>query len=266
MPLELQRGGESVFFPGKAAGGIGCLVVHGITASPQEIYWLAEHLAKGGHTVFAPRHPGHATHPRDIKRMRWQDWYYGVLDGYHMLRRLCDQVVVVGFSMGGLLALHLAAEQALARLVVIAAPLVLDSPTWLPFLARPFGLTLLTFDREADPMHHRILAMQRERGEPTTGRVAYYQHSAAGIVQLLRLGQAVSPLLGSIRSPTLLIYSEKDDAVPFRNMALLQSKLTASAGVETLTLHESKHIITSDIEYEQVYSAVAQFVGKASQP
>ena len=52
-------------------GDVGCLVLHGFTATPSEVRWLAEHLAGQGHTVYAPRLAGHGTTPEALARTRW---------------------------------------------------------------------------------------------------------------------------------------------------------------------------------------------------
>ena len=103
---SIMSGGESFFFKG---GQVGVLCLHGFTASPAEVRWLGEHLAGHDYTVYGPRLPGHAPHPHDLARYRWQDWYLTALDGCHLLHSHCQQVFVVGHSMGGCLALLLAA-------------------------------------------------------------------------------------------------------------------------------------------------------------
>ena len=59
----LLPGGEPFFLPG---GSTGCLLIHGFTASPQEMRRLGEHLAGEGHTVLGLRLPGHASTPPDM--------------------------------------------------------------------------------------------------------------------------------------------------------------------------------------------------------
>src|SRR5689334_12269526 len=99
MNLKLMPGAEPFYMP---AGRVGCLCLHGLGASPQEMAWLGQHLAERGISVCAPRLYAHGVTPDHFQHMRWQDWYLSALDSYHMLRQNCDKVVICGFSMGGL--------------------------------------------------------------------------------------------------------------------------------------------------------------------
>ena len=119
--LKLIKGAEPQFYRGNQ---IGCLVLHGFMASPNEVGWMGQHLAEEGYTVYVPRLTGHGINPEHMTRMRWQDWYGQVLDSYHILRQQCEQVYIIGHSMGALLALLLAADDRLTvdGVIVAAAP------------------------------------------------------------------------------------------------------------------------------------------------
>jgi carboxylesterase len=262
MNTKLMRGAEPFFIPG---GRIGCLCMHGLTASPQEVYWLGAFLAQRGATVYAPRLYGHGVEPSHIQSARWQDWYLSALDGYHLLRRQCDQVIALGLSMGGLLSLRLAAEEAVAGVVAMAAPVYLSiKNAWLVHVLRCFGATVMRFDRAADPINARIEAIQRERHEEVTGRVAYYEHSAAGTAELLKLQTEVKAGLARITAPTLLIFSEGDRAVPIENIDLIAGGLTACPDVQIVRLKQSDHILTNDIEYTQVFESAWSFIERVA--
>lgn len=255
-----MRGAEPFFFPGNR---IGALCVHGLTASPQEVYWLGKYLAQQGLTVFGPRLAGHGTQFNDLRLARWEDWYYSVLDGYHLLRQCCDQVFVLGLSLGGVLSLHLAAQEQVAGVVVMASPLYMDnkSAQFAPVL-RYVVNTVVTFDRTNDPLNERVLRLQRERGEPDVGRVAYYRHSAAGIAELIRGQRIVLGELARISAPTLLVYSEKDSAVSLGNIDVLTEGLISVPKVEVVRLKQSDHILTNDIECDDVFQGAWSFIQK----
>ncbi|MBE2193146.1 MAG: alpha/beta fold hydrolase [Anaerolinea sp.] len=263
MLPQILPGAEPVYFPG---GKVGCLVLHGVTASPQEVYWLAEYLSQQGYTVCLPRHFGHGLVDRHtIKRARWQDWYLSALDAYHLLRRNCDQVFVMGLSMGGLISLLLASALPVDGVAALAAPLFINAKNqWLAHILRHFGVRVAKFDQSVDPVDQRIREMQRDRGEPETGRVAYYEHTASGVAELFLLQKVVMQHLGAVTAPALLIYSEKDSAVPFGNLSLLERNLSRSRAITTLPLKQSDHIITNDLEHQQVFEAVGAFVKQYS--
>ena len=90
---------------------VGIIVSHGFTGQPKSVKPWAKHLADAGFTVRAPRLPGHGTRWQEMNNTVWQDWYAEIERTYRELSEKCDQVFVMGLSMGGSLALRLAEEK-----------------------------------------------------------------------------------------------------------------------------------------------------------
>jgi carboxylesterase len=266
LDWKLLQGAEPVFLSGTGENSkIGCLCLHGLSASPQEMYWLGKSLADHGATVFIPRLYGHGVVPDQLRYMRWQDWYLSALDGYHLLKHTCDRIVVLGLSTGGLLGLRLAAAENAAGVVTMAAPILPPAKNaWLTHIVRYFNTYVAHYDQVSDPIDQRIRQLQQERGETITGRVASYKQSAAGVAELLKLYSEVRTNLARVRAPVLLIYSEKDTTATTESLKLIQARLTASAAVTTLQLKESSHIITNDIESDKVFDAAWNFVAQVA--
>lgn len=251
----LQTGAESYFHKG---GEIGCLCLHGFSVSPAELRWLGEDLAMRGHTVYIPRLPAHGTHFRDMARMRWRDWYLHALDAYHLLRRQCQQLYVIGHSMGGLLALLLASEVALNGAVIIAAPLsthhrLMPYSRWLKFISS------YTHQPDRTTLPGRLIETQRQHGEAVVGRVRYDQWSTSAVSQLYQLMRLGERCLPRISAPLLLIYSANDQTVPLDNQTRIAAKVS-SARVETYTLKQSGHIIPQDVERDDVFQRIGDFI------
>jgi carboxylesterase len=121
---------------------LGVVLVHGFTGTPYEVGYLGVRLANAGFTVHAPRLPGHGSSIAELDQTTWEDWADAVERALDELRGRCRRVAVVGQSLGGLLALHLASHR---REVVAAASLA--APLWLEGLSarvarwtRPSGI------------------------------------------------------------------------------------------------------------------------------
>ena len=80
---------------------------------------MGEYLAARGFTVSAPLLAGHGTTPGDMARATWQDWYESVQIAHRQLSQCCAEVFVAGFSLGSLLAVHLAVRYDVAGLVLL---------------------------------------------------------------------------------------------------------------------------------------------------
>jgi len=89
---------------------LGVLLIHGFLASPAEVRPFGEKLQAAGHTVLGVRLKGHGTSPWDLRERSWEDWFASVERGLHILRGLCREVCIVGFSTGGALGLLQAAR------------------------------------------------------------------------------------------------------------------------------------------------------------
>lgn len=253
-------GAEPYFQRGDS--GVGCLCLHGFTASPHEVLWLAQAVAQDGHTVYAPRIAGHGTHPRDLARTRWWDWLASATDAYYVLSAQCDRVYVVGLSMGGALALMLSLRVPVAGVAALAAPVHLNLTPGqvraVHLLARFNRFTDQT-DRTAFAQH--IADQQALRGEPVYGRVRYNQWSARGVEQLLLLIQHTHDLLPQVSAPLLLVYSAADPTVPVDNLEIVRQRVS-SPDVSAHRLERSGHILTQDSEAETVFRLVRDFVNR----
>lgn len=257
--FTIMPGAEPYFQPG---GNVGCLCLHGFTASPSEVLWFAKHLAEQGYTVYAPRLAGHGTLPQDLARTRWTDWYASALDGYHLLRQQCEAVFVCGMSMGGLLALLLSADVAVNGVVVMAAPVVLKGGVQNRALVRLLKyLRPYTDQPDTSGLPVRVQAEQTRRGEAAVGRVRYDLWSTAAYEQLLRLQATVIARLPEVSAPLLLLYSEKDAIISLESQAMIQQR-ARSQSVETHTFKASGHILTQDTEMATVFTLAADFIAR----
>lgn len=249
--------GAQPFF---ARGGpLGVVVMHGFTATPHEVLWLSQHLAGQGYTVFAPRLSGHGTRPEDLARARYHDWVASAVDAVSVLRAQCQQVVVAGLSMGGCLALNVAGRLPVDGVVAMAAPTQVIGYTpsqlrWIKYL-RPY-----TDQTDRGPFADYIAQQQAERGEPVLGRVRYGRWSTAAFEQLIRLIIETRDLLPRIRVPVLALYSRADVVVPLSHYEALRAGLTGVTRLESHIYERSGHILTQDIEKDDVFARVAAFV------
>lgn len=250
-----MRGAEPFFYVGNKTG---VLVLHGMGASPHEIAWYGQSLHAAGFTVCGPRLAGHGTDHRNMERIRWQDWLASALDGYHMLTSSCERVFISGLSMGGLLALLIAAQQPVDGLVVMAAPLKIDNrllpyAKWIKYVNPFYDAS----DQSDFPAYLRT--EQIKRGEPNLGRVRYDQWAGRAVQELHSLIGAVDLALPSVTAPALLLYSKADRTVPYSNLNYVRSRI-GSDHIETHLYEKSGHILTQHVDREDVAQRSIDFL------
>jgi carboxylesterase len=252
----IMRGAEPYFQRGNA---VGCLCLHGFTATPHEVLWLAQYLSHEGYTVHAPRLAGHGTSPRDLARTCWHDWFASALDGYHLLRQQCDQVFVCGMSMGGLLALRVGMTVPVDGVIVMASPLVQRYPLYPRYLRSMKYVRPYTDQTYRTPFADYVCTQQTRRGESVLGRIRYNLWPTAAVEQLALLIGHVGARLHEITTPLLAIYSEADATVRLESFERLKS-IVRSRDTEYHILRKSGHILTQDMECQDVFQKVASFI------
>lgn len=107
---------------------IGVVLSHGFTGSPHGLRAWAASLAEAGFAVRMPLLPGHGTTWQELARTRWTQWHGALDDAYLELDAECDHVFSAGLSMGGALALRVAATRPVAGVILVNPGLVIDDP------------------------------------------------------------------------------------------------------------------------------------------
>jgi len=248
----IQPGAEPFLF---RRGRTGCLLVHGFTAAPQEVLRLGAHLGNHGYTALGVRLAGHGTSLSDLARTRWPDWLASAQDGCDELRGMCDQIVLLGVSMGGLLSVLLAADQPPAGLVLMSTPItLLQSPLrrWL----KPLSLIV-----------PRIPKGPPDWFDPTaaTERVAYPAYSTRAAAEVQDLIGRARAALPQVKVPTLVIHSLNDTFVVPANAEILMAELGAS-DKRLLLVEGSNHLVTLDAARQTVFDAAHAFVRRVAGP
>ena len=84
---------------------------------------IGHYLHSQGYTVCGVRLKGHGTTPQDMAKTRWEDWLDSAEQGYKKLELVCDEIYVIGFSMGGILAINLGLKHKFKAAAIISAPI-----------------------------------------------------------------------------------------------------------------------------------------------
>src|SRR5438552_8726340 len=103
-------------------GSHGVLLLHGFGDTPHTLSLLARRLAKRGYGVFAPLLPGHGRDMAAFQRARAEDWIDAAKSSLTRMQQRYAFVSVIGLSMGGALAVLIAADTKMISSLVLIAP------------------------------------------------------------------------------------------------------------------------------------------------
>lgn len=238
--------------PGAEAfrGGTGetaVLLCHGFTGSPKSLRAWAEDLVGRGYTVDLPRLPGHGTDWRELNATRWTDWYDCVDRAFVELAREHRTVFVFGLSMGGSLALRLAAQHADR-----VAGLVLVNPSVRNPDPRLYALPLLQL------LTPSIAGITNDIALPGVDEGGYDRLPLRALRSLTRLWRDVAGRLDQVTAPLLLFRSATDHVVDPSSARLILETVN-SPTTEEIVLRRSYHVATMDADAPEIFDRSAAF-------
>jgi len=200
----------------------GVLLIHGFAGGRYEVRPLGEHLLRSGYDVVMPRLSGHEDTRAALSRAKYGDWIASGVQAYEDLARRCGDITVIGFSMGGLIAVQLYQQHRFDRLVTVNTPVYVWN---IPRAARNLRSDFLAHAR-------RYLANGAKM-------------SMAATAQFLRLLSATKPLFQSVQCPCLIFQAQDDDTVHPRSAEFIRD----SAGGESRLVRIASgghHILLTD--------------------
>ncbi|MEV5084971.1 alpha/beta hydrolase [Streptomyces sp. NPDC093064] len=231
-------------------GEVGVLLCHGFTGSPQSLRPWARYLAERGLTVSLPLLPGHGTRWEDMQLTGWPDWYAEVDRELRVLRESCARVFVAGLSMGGALALRLAARHgdAVAGVVVV-------NPA-----NKVHGLSAyaLPVARHVVRTTKGIASDIALEGAAELGYDRVPLHAAHSLRNFFRM---VDGELPQVTQPLLLLRSPQDHVVPPVDSARILGRVSSTDVTEVLLEH-SYHVATLDHDADRIFEESYSFVGR----
>jgi carboxylesterase len=236
-----------------------------------ELQYVAQGLARAGHTVHVPQLAGHCGSVCELRATRWTDWYAGVEQEHARMQSRCDAIVAGGLSAGAILALHHAARhpQDVSALVLYAPSLWLDG--WgLPWYSSLFSLVTMKWFADFLAFPERPpWGVKDARLQTLIGRaIKSGDSSRAGIaalpggtmLELRWLVQSVIQEISRICQPTLIVHPRDDDRASLRNLHYLQAKLRGL--VDAVVLDDSYHLVTVDRQRQIVVTRTLEFASR----
>lgn len=233
------------------------LALHGFTGSPSEVMPVLERAKEAGFAVRAPLLPGHGTLPSELQNRTFSDWVSAAREHFRACQAEHGQVVVLGFSLGSLVAMQLATEApaGLAGLVVMGNALFLsvysDLPLGLFSRLKRAPDAYLVKPRVAD-LEDRTLA---------SAIVTYDRHPLRAAKEVYRAGIALRDRVSLVRCPTLVLHGRKDRVCPHTNARWLADHLTRAESVTLRVYPRSAHVLACDFDRDEVAAEVVAFLG-----
>ncbi|WP_299395948.1 alpha/beta fold hydrolase [uncultured Desulfovibrio sp.] len=249
-----------------------CLALHGLGGTPEELRSPLAALEAAGVRTEAPLLPGHGASEAAYLASSYADWRALALERY---RARCGggPILLLGYSLGGLLALEI-----VRRALRLGLPL----PVGLIVLSTPLSFAVRT--REARfffralpllarlPLPGRLFPALRCPPRSAASReVAPWRGfetclSLRHVLEMERASRKLRPWLGRCRMPLLFMQLRHDDRCPPANAAQWLENWGGPALVEVLTARSGHggHLVPTHAESRDIVAArVADFARSA---
>lgn len=233
--------------------GPAVLAIHGFGGTPQEVALVVEAAQAAGLAAHAPLLAGHGTTVAALAASRWEDWAESAEQALKSVTQEHDRAIVVGLSLGSLLATHLA----LSRPERVVALGLLANAFW---LMSPFpSWALAAVDRFGIP-DFSLPKVTADIADPEARRThltlsAQPVHAA---VDVWSAGKRLRERLGELHFPTLILHGARDRVCPSANAGRVAARL-GTTDPKVRVLWRSRHIITRDLERALVREELVEF-------
>lgn len=240
------------------AGAPAVLLLHGFGDTPQSLRRLALHLhAVLGWTVHVPLLPGHGRDLPAFARSNAAAWLEAARAALDALRRANPSVALLGQSMGGALAVRLAAERADVLALVLLAPYLGMKPRVDQLARRHRLISLVTayVNSQADGSIRDPAARSESLGYgAATPRLLYELRAAA---------RDAWEMLPAVRAPTLILQSREDNRIlpahaeqAFARLGTTPKELVWTSG--------NGHVLSVDFGCEGVFRHAADWLARCA--
>lgn len=195
----------------RAHHAVVCL--HGYTGYPGELALPAKRLYAAGFDVYAPRYPGHGTNGKDFLSSNGSQWLAEAERQYREVAPLYKEVSLVGHSMGGAIAVIIAQQYSVRRMVLYAPALVIPA---LPVGAVRLLSLFVKRKKQSwsrDPRY--TFFDERDADDDEFLGAEYWSWNyPRQLLELERLRKTAADLLPSMQTDTLVFTGGEDQTVP----------------------------------------------------
>lgn len=204
-------------------GAHAVLLIHGFMGTPAEMRPLGTLLAHAGYRAYGMLQPGFGPDIPWLRSLSSEQWINAALASYDQIAADHESVSVLGFSMGGAVALQIAVRKSVPRLALIAPlwrVLAADRRRYLLPIARHIIGEVRPFaDLDFDDPEARQLVAQAIPGLDPNDRELIEQVASqaalplSAIDELRQLAAMSDSTARQIQVPTLVLQGTDDESV-----------------------------------------------------
>jgi carboxylesterase len=230
---------------------IGIILVHGFTGSPAAMRPWGEFLNSKGYSVRVPLLPGHGSKVENLNKVKWQEWPAKIIFEIDQISKSCDQIVLIGLSMGGSTVLNVSASPSGGNKNIVG--LILVNPM----------IHVRGVPAELAYFISRFQLLRKSVGDdikrPGMTEWGYDALPTRGVHQLLKMLRITRRNLSTIKIPLQLFHSVEDHTLPVSNTEIIMREI-GSLEKNRIELVNSYHVATMDYDQELIFQNSLTFI------
>ncbi|MCZ0702693.1 esterase/lipase [Natronobacillus azotifigens] len=224
---------------------IGCLCIHGFTGGPYELEPLTDYLQQETDWILeVPTLPGHG-YELTLEDQDHEGWINEAERAFLSLKERVDHVYIIGFSMGGMIAAHLAAKYDVHKLVLLS-----PSRKYLSLKQLTVEASHIVMDKVSGTIEDNFTYQNYKHKKGAIPVRAY--------LEFLKCMKVTRPSLKKITCPVLVAQGIQDGVVPFKAAHYLDKEIPVD--IEVIYYLDSKHLICLGDDKDVVSVAVEKFL------
>lgn len=203
------------------------LLIHGFGGSIEEIRYLKDYLNKRNIKTISFTLAGHGQDKATLKNTTYKDWINSVKQQIKRLRYEYKNITLIGFSMGGLLAMQFAKCKEIEKIIFINTPIYF------------WNIKVIAKDVAK--------CFKNKNFKP----LKYYSNSVSNIsiksgIDFLKLLNTSKKIDAKIKQPALVLQCENDESVKPKSAEFIKHRLCQNATVKYFD--NGRHQIFEDLK------------------
>jgi esterase/lipase/1-acyl-sn-glycerol-3-phosphate acyltransferase len=233
----------------------GIVLCHGYLASPKEVETLAKHLYDKGYSVYSVRLKGHGTAPLQLAHIKLEDWLISFNRAYSCLRNDCENIILGGFSAGGLLALINSTKnyENIKGVFCINAALKLND------FKASFIPTINLWNEFLEKLKINKGQLDYIDNNPENPHINYSRNYLHGVYVLEQLINLCKSKLDQVKIPCMVIQADNDPVVSPYSAEIIYEKVS-SQKKSIFSMPFDRHGIINGPGCDDVFKKVIKFL------
>ncbi|QBP40504.1 alpha/beta hydrolase [Paenisporosarcina antarctica] len=229
------------------AGKRAVLLLHGFTGNSSDVRMLGRFLEKNGYTSLAPHYKGHGVPPEELILTGPTDWWQDVISGYDQLKAAgYEEIAVAGLSLGGVFSLKLGYTFPIKGIVTMCAPMSMKTTELMYEGVLKYARDYKRFEgKDASLIEEEVEVLQ--------------ESSMESLPDLRSLVYDVRENVDHIYAPLFVVQGRQDSVIDTNSANIIYDE-AESFEKEIKWYEKSGHVITLDLEKEQLHEDILGFL------